>query len=414
MAKITYYLLWLFVFTVPWDIVSLPYVGSISRLSGLAGIGTAVLTTALAMRFKKPDKILMLAIAFAVWCAATLLWSVSFGTTYSRAFTYAQLVLSLWMIREFVRTREQLMGLLFAFCMGSFVPMIGLLRNFSSDVEFNSGGRFTGGSVNPNDLGLVLVLGIPIAWHLLYHQGGVVRILSALYFVLAPLSILLTGTRGSFLAAIFALMIVPVTLRSTSLRTYAAAAVLLLVASAAIVNFVPSSIWKRVVSIKGEIEGGRMTGRRNIWRSGMEVFPDHAVLGVGSGAYGEAVMQTTNGAYVAPHSVPLSILVEEGLIGMTIFVVLLGACGLTIIRMPDPQRTLWGAVMLAWLVGSATINWEYRKATWMIFGFVTAQAAIDAAAMRAANARLRDAITQPAEQGGRARAGLDRRAQATS
>ena len=65
-------------------------------------------------RFRKPDAVLGFAIAFSVWGALSLLWTISYANTVRLATTYAQLVASVWVIREFVRTREEMQPLLVA------------------------------------------------------------------------------------------------------------------------------------------------------------------------------------------------------------------------------------------------------------------------------------------------------------
>src|SRR3954467_5024635 len=120
MRNLTRYLLWAFVFTVPWDNFALPIVGSVSRVCGLAVLGAAVLTTAMEGRFRKPDAVLGFAVAFCAWSVLTLLWTISYGNSIVLATTYVQLVASVWVIREFIRTREEVQSLMAAICFGLF------------------------------------------------------------------------------------------------------------------------------------------------------------------------------------------------------------------------------------------------------------------------------------------------------
>ena len=41
--------------------------------------------------------------------------------------------------------------------------------------------------------------------------------------------------------------------------------------------------------------------------------------------------------------------------------------------MPPAERKLWAVVMLSWLVGVMSLNWENVKATWFLFGMLAAQ-----------------------------------------
>ena len=115
-----------------------------------------------------------------------------------------------------------------------------------------------------------------------------------------------------------------------------------------------------------------MSGRASIWQAGVTVFPDRPLLGVGTGAYGAAVEPLLNKRHL-PHNLVLGLLVEQGVVGFLIYFGLLGACAVAIARMPPPQRKLWAALMLSWLVGVMSLNWEYRKVTWLLFGLVAAQ-----------------------------------------
>src|SRR5262245_58840976 len=135
MLNVTRYLLWIYVFAVSWDTVSHPLVGSLSRALGVAVVAVAALTTVMSTRFRKPDAIVGFSIAFAIWTALSLLWTVSYEYTFPSVIRYAQLVASLCVIREFVRTREQVQTLLTSFLLGSFVPLFDLLNNFRTGAE---------------------------------------------------------------------------------------------------------------------------------------------------------------------------------------------------------------------------------------------------------------------------------------
>jgi O-antigen ligase len=206
--------------------------------------------------------------------------------------------------------------------------------------------------------------------------------MALVYFAVAPVATLLTGTRGAILAGVVALSIVPLTLPRRSLRFFVLMTALLIVVGGTAAVVVPERTWARVSTIRGELlEGGSMTGRAAIWEAGLTVFPNRPLLGAGAGAYGEAVEALANWRH-APHNMPLGVLVEQGIVGFSIYATLLGACAVAILRMPLPERNLWGALMLSWLVGVMSLNWEYRKVTWLLFGLVAAQGASDSARRR--------------------------------
>src|SRR5262245_9379265 len=105
MRNLTRYLAWAFVFTVPWDVVQLPVVGTLSRAFGLALVGAAVLTIAMVGRFRKPDAVLGFSMAFGAWSALSLLWTLAYVNTLVAVITLLQFVAGVWVIREVVRSR---------------------------------------------------------------------------------------------------------------------------------------------------------------------------------------------------------------------------------------------------------------------------------------------------------------------
>jgi O-antigen ligase len=389
-------LLWLFVFTTPWDVVPLPIVGSLSRAFGLATLATMLLVTLLNGRIRRPDRVLLSAIAFGSWSAMSLLWTHGVNGTIASVFSYLQLIVLVAIVRESVKTPRQQEALFLAFVLGCFVPMAGLLYNFHSNVRLSMTDRFSAGQINADDLGLTLVVGLPLAWHVIRQRRGAPRAIAVVYFVLAPISTLLTGTRGAFLAGIVALSIVPLTMNTrVSVGSMARAAVLLAVVGVAMAFVVPATSWQRITSISTELlDGGRLTGRREIWSAGLQMLPAHPYIGFGAGAFGRATQNLLNTDRTTGHNFFLTMAVELGGIGLVLALFLLLAIASTIVRLPSRERTLWSIVMLTWLIGVMSVNWEVRKTTWLLFGFVAAHGSLEPARRRAATSVNQHSIAQ--------------------
>src|SRR4030095_6425621 len=210
--RITESLLWLFVLSLAWDRLSLPGFGRITILLGVAVMGAGIATTAINLRFRSPGLVLWLGLAFVFSALLSVFWSISSGSTVERVRTYLQLVGIVWLVWEFARTRAKQHSLLMAFCLGMFVPLVNQLNNFRTGVRiYGTEARFSGGNLNANEFGLYCALLIPIAWYLMMNRRGAVRVVASIAFLLAPIGAMLTGNRGSFLAGIAALTIIPLT-----------------------------------------------------------------------------------------------------------------------------------------------------------------------------------------------------------
>ncbi|MGH7264839.1 MAG: O-antigen ligase family protein, partial [Candidatus Rokuibacteriota bacterium] len=195
-----------------------------------------------------------------------------------------------------------------------------------------------------------------------------------LYLPLAVTAILLTASRGSFLTALVALVIVPWT--QGRLRPRAKVALYALVAAslALATNFVPQSSLERIGSTRADIEAGYLGGRAAIWLAGLEVAREHPLVGVGAGAFEAAVAPALQGDFAA-HQVFLSILVEDGIVGLVLFFAMVAATVTPLRPLPSLRRRFSVVLLLALAVGSLSLSWHYRKPFWFVLGILAAQVA---------------------------------------
>jgi O-antigen ligase len=221
---------------------------------------------------------------------------------------------------------------------------------------------------------LTIALGLPMAWYVSLSRELRAAWLWRFYLPLAVPAILLTGSRGSVLSALVGLSIIPWTLGRLRLRTklalYALVAASLVLAS----QVVPEASLARIASTRADVEAGYFGGRGAIWLAGLEVARDHPLVGVGAGGFEEAVEPTIHQEMVA-HNVFLSILVEDGLVGLVLFVAMILATLLPLRHLPLAQRRFSAVLLLALAVGSLSLSWGHRKQFWFVLGVLAAQAA---------------------------------------
>jgi O-antigen ligase len=138
------------------------------------------------------------------------------------------------------------------------------------------------------------------------------------------------------------------------------------------VFFLPSSSWERLSTIPDELREGTLTGRTLIWGAGFDVFREHPFLGVGASGFRNSVSRALTETEVA-HNTFLSILVEQGVIGFSLFCALLVVLALSVSTMPPLPRRFWFVILAVWVVGVSSLTWEMRKPTWFFFGLLIAQ-----------------------------------------
>ena len=376
-------------FVIPWEnAVVIHGFGTISRVVGILAFGMALLAILErgTLRMLASQQLIML--AFLVWGGFTYFWSFDPGSTITSIYTFVQLFMMVWLIWEFAETRREQLLLLRAYTLGAIVSSVGTLLGFFNNTGMQSG-RYSGFNFNPGDLAFILALAIPISLYLaVYERRKLLVWVDGSATVLAFCAIVLTASRGSIIACIPTLLMVPFLF--PKLRLGQSLLVLIFVALAGIGSwlFMPESSWSRLSTIGTEITSGTLNERTMIWQVGWQVFGRAPFQGVGAGAYAPAVEHTLGlasdvagteaGGPVArlvAHNTFFSILVEQGAVGFILFVVLLLTLVLSAWKLPRVDRVFWLCILLTWAVGALDLTWEQRKPTWFIFGLLISVAA---------------------------------------
>jgi O-antigen ligase len=149
-----------------------------------------------------------------------------------------------------------------------------------------------------------------------------------------------------------------------------AAVVVMLGSGVAAVQLVPAKAFERLSTTGSEITEGTMNKRLQIWQAGM-----HAVAGRPLHGYGPAGWYRVAGSR-APHNTYLSILVEEGLVGLLLFLTLLSVVLRGLLGLPRFERRV-GLTLLATLATAMTpLGWDYNKASWMVLALLAGFSAV--------------------------------------
>jgi O-antigen ligase len=252
------------------------------------------------------------------------------------------------------------------------------LYNYASGVSYwVDEPRFAGLNNDPNELGLTLVLGLPMAWYLSLSQPQR-RFTWAwqLYVPIGCAAILLTGSRGAFVAALVTLASMPWALSRLGLRTKAAVYALLVASIMLATGFVPKAILERMGSTRADMAAGYFGGRGAIWKAGLQLVHEHPIAGAGAGTFAAGVAPILGGHSRASHDAFLSILVEEGIVGLCLFLAIGATATKPLRHLPAPQRRFSIVLLAALAVGSLALTWNASKQLWFVLGLLAAQRAL--------------------------------------
>ncbi len=388
LPKIAFISLWLFAFTIPWEnIVVLPGIGTVGRFVGIVAFAAGFLAALDAGRHRRLCGSHALMGMFVLWGSLTYFWSVAPDRTVEEITTFIQLLGMVWLFSQFASEPREQHSLMQAYVLGTYIAAGGSLVSYMTGTAAHYN-RFSAYGFNPGELGLTLALSLPMSLYLsTLEKRPLVAWVYRLQVLAAMGAILLGAARGALIAAIVALMIIPCLF--SRWNTGQKLAVVLLICAGIVASpfAVPESSWKRLQTIGDEISYGTLNQRTSIWKAGVDLLREQPITGVGIGAYAPAV-QRVLGTPVQPkqtegnlnvvelvaHNSFISVMVEQGTIGLAIFLTLLLALFLRAFHMRGPARSFWVVSMLSWSIGVMDLTWEFRKPTWFLFGLLAATA----------------------------------------
>ena len=373
-AQIGFLFLCCFIFTIPWEnVVVVSGVGTISHLVGYVAFAMGVLGVLDNGRLQSGSTAQTLVFLFAIWRTISYFWSPAPDSTLIEIETILQIVAMIWLLRQLAPTQELQIRAMQAYVLGTLVSALDTIWQYLSGANPVAYLRYAAPGFDPNELALIMVLSIPMSLYLgvLSQRRPIVWVYRA-QLGLAAATILLTASRGSFVALMAAMIFIPATFKRWTDRQRSVFIVFALMTAWFAVWLVPASSWKRIATIQDEVAHGTLNDRAVIWKAGAEIFREHPVLGVGAGAFSTVVRHTIGTAYVA-HNTFLSIIVEQGLVGFGIFLSLLITLVLCCFRMPDLERKLWLVMLLVLSIGILSLTWEYRKTMWLVFALILMQ-----------------------------------------
>lgn len=362
------------IFAIPWEnVVNIPGLGTASKGIGILAAVIWLVNIPLSRQLRKPHPFHLLCLLFVLWQMVSVLWSANFQETVLRTQTYVQLFVLIFLLWDLYTTSAAVNAGLQAYVLGAYVSVGSTIQSsLSGTVNSHYYDRYAAGLFDPNDLGLTLSLGIPLAWHLAISPDSPLKILRFVNFFYPPaaiLAILLTASRTSLLTTFPAFLFIFWSLRKLKIQYQLTLLMLIIVSLVALQPLIPESSLNRVSSTQEEASAGDFNGRLPIWQQGLIVYLDHPMLGVGGSAY-NSVIEIGKVA----HNTFISVLVEVGIIGFTLFMAMLAMVVYQASRQPK-LANMWFTALFIWCMGVSTLSWEHRKPTWLFFSLPVISAA---------------------------------------
>lgn len=350
------------------DVITVPGLGSIARITGAVALGLTVAAIAERRSMEPLRGGFVLIVSSLSFACASVVWSVHPDLSLDRLPTYLQLLAMSVLVWNIVQTRQRRDWVLRAYLSGAFVLAASVILNYLLGrelIQHSQHDRYRALGFDPNELGVLLALGIPMGAYFASVTRRVAgRVASLSYVPISILAILLTGSRGASISMAVALAMVPVSLQRLSAGWKIAAVVFLVLAGTAVESTRLPTL-ERISEIPSEIFGGTMTGRTDVWEAAALSIAERPAMGSGIGTAPSQIFQHYDTELVA-HNILLSILVEQGTVGAVIFCSALITVAVQIRVYPQRDRPLYWILLATWLVAGMALSLEQSKITWIL------------------------------------------------
>lgn len=387
MRTVNYWLSLLMIGLMPWmDMVHLPGMGTVSRVAGFGAAAFWVFVVLMTGRARKPSLFHLLALIFLLWTSLTLFWSQDVDRSWDRMFIYIRMLGLALMIWDLYDSPAMIRNALQVYVLGAYIHAASVFYNFWIGAE-SVYGRFAAAGNIANTTAYVLGMGIPLAWYLatlaptdradgaqpVWQQwlSSTLQWVNFIYFPVALTAIALTATRFGVIMAVpaclYGLLVLTRSYRKLSLVVL----VILVAALAFLSTLVPASSFARLAEMGDSIRNGDLTGRVSLWRTAQTVWEDHPIVGIGSDAF-----PSVNRSGRAVHNTYLVVLVETGIIGLAIYLILLAYVFATAWRLPNWESVFWLTLLIVWGLTSLVLNLAHDKSIWLFFSLLIANARI--------------------------------------
>ena len=360
---------WVLAFSIPWDdMVLLPQQVQLARVLSLVVTGIWAGSILRGGVVRRPDIAHGWMGAFLLWASLSVFWSAFPENTVRRSLSYLQLFTIAWVIYQFSAQRRRHLQLLQAFVWGEYVLLGGVLYSYFSRSALGDG-RYTAAGVNANDAAAGLALGVPIACYLFALRPQGWSWLNALYVPLATVSILLSGSRGGLLALGVATVFPLLLLSLLTWRLRVVIAVVLALSVSGGLTLIDSFAWRRLSTTAAQFTARDLNGRLDVWGLALSLFEAHPWRGIGGGTFA-ATTGSRQTLSIAGHNSFIEVLVENGGIGLALFLAIIVSVASRRYRATRMEAALWMVVLAAWAITNFSCSWQNKNLTWLLWGLM--------------------------------------------
>lgn len=376
--KLALLCLLILIFAVPtdglWSIAGL----SLVKIAGLLLFGMVILLLISGDELRGSPWFFIAVTGYICWMLLSFLWTwmpVNYETSLainSQQSIKGQLYLFMLVLLAFqvIRTEQDLNLAFVAYLLGAIGLIYFLVRGYdpsSTTVRHEIKG------FDANETSLQIALGLPIALYLLLiTKSWLFRSLSLIYLPIALFGIFITGSRTGFITALLGFVGVIPWLWRTRFVWKIVGISLFIAAVIGVTSLVPEKTLDRLFSSGTELSQGTLSSRSITWSRAWLEINEAPFFGNGLSSF-RRVINKYNIDYTA-HNSYIAIMVEQGIVGLLLYLAVIFATLLQGLRIPAEQRLLMLSLLFMAIAGQFTLTLNEKMFIWFAYLFVVLKA----------------------------------------
>ena len=352
--------------------------GSITKYVGLlimAILSIYVVKVSGLIIYVGPMRTLLLWGLYSILTISTSLWTSYQVSSSNIVILINMLVFTVLLLQYSISNKELEITKLAIIFVGSFLSLIIISGNQMVAVNSISGGRATlvigGLAADNNNLAVSLCIPIMCCFAYAYETKTLLWQKVPFYglFGIMVIALFLTGSRGGLLALIAGMSVYLVKANGgLRIRTVLLGAGIIIAASFFIQDYLSADLASRF-TIRSVIDSGG-TGRIGIWKRAINVYANSSIFrmlfGYGIGAF-PGVLDYYSGLYAASHNDFIGTLIELGLLGLVLFIILWRKMIKYALK---KEKYAELGILIAILIGSLSMEMTIKKMFWLAVYFV--------------------------------------------
>ncbi|MDX2065530.1 MAG: O-antigen ligase family protein [Fimbriimonadaceae bacterium] len=376
--------------------------GSIVRLT-LSALGFMwVLHRFPRFRFRTlpPPAIVLVLIVLMSYLSAV--WSVSPDESIFAGYRLLLVFVTVFLIYDIFRSAKEVWMAMQAYIFGLIFLFAQIFLSFLQGRVTIDEGRIGAEGIHPNHAAVMLATGLPIAWQLANDRrfrNPITTVFNFAYPLIAIFGVLLTGSRGGSLACVPGLLFIGYQIVQNPIGIVAVGIGSAVGIPALLTSPIIQANIERLSSVS---ENDKFTGRGERWQAAIDLFSSSPIYGVGAGGYRIGAFRIGNygfgdgGAFLGAHSVYLQYASELGIIGVSLFILMLLLTLRRFWRIEPGYRAAFVIGLFSLMIAMISEMLDARYFVWCYIGIGLALAAVPRRKEVAVNPpRALDHVPQP-------------------